>query len=728
VSLNNLALLYKMQGRLAEAEPLFKRALKMREKALRAGDPDIAQSLNNLAALYRAQGRLAEAEPLYKRALSIDEKALGAEHHNVAVSLNNLAILYEAQGRLAEAEPLYKRALEIEEKVLPAGHRGIATSLGNLADLQLQLRRPAESLTLIRRATAILIKLGTEDASLRGADGRGEIMRNIGYFQHHVRSAWLVNEENASEGSALRAESFRIAQWALETETASAVAQMAARVGSGITALAALVRERQDLQTRWQITNKQLSAALSLSPDRRAGADERARKQISEIDARTAEIDKRLKAEFPDFLALARPDPLSIEDTAQLLHPDEALVLLLAGHAEETFVWALTREGAAWQRIPLGEKVLADKVKAMRQGLDLQDVKRAVQSGELFDLGLAHDLYKMLLGPVADLIDDRRHLLIVPSGVLTGLPFHLLVMEPPATPNPNGQQLQTYRDAAWLIRRHAVTVLPSVSSLSALRVLAKGGQAAKPMIGFGDPVLGQPAAPAQPAQVAARSATKTRAYGSYWHGTHADLEALRMGLAALPETASELRAVARRLGAAESDIKLGPAASETTVKGTDLSVYRVVYFATHGLVGGEIASLAEPALALTIPKEPTELDDGLLTASEVAQLKLNADWVVLSACNTAAGDKPGAEALSGLARAFFYAGARALLVSHWQVDSESAVRLTTSTFDALKNDPAIGRAEALRRAMLAMIEDPSNPWNAYPDYWAPFSIVGEGGR
>jgi CHAT domain-containing protein len=228
--------------------------------------------------------------------------------------------------------------------------------------------------------------------------------------------------------------------------------------------------------------------------------------------------------------------------------------------------------------------------------------------------------------------------------------------------------------------------------------------------------------------VAARSISKTRAYWNYWRGTRADLEALRAGLAPLPESAAELRAVARRLSAAESDIKLGPAASETTVKGTDLSVYRVVYFATHGLVGGEIASLAEPALALTIPKEPTELDDGLLTASEVAQLKLNADWVVLSACNTAAGDRPGAEALSGLARAFFYAGARTLLVSHWQVDSESAVRLTTSAFDALKKDPAIGRAEALRRAMLAMIEDPSNPWNAYPDYWGPFSIVGEGER
>ena len=118
--------------------------------------------------------------------------------------------------------------------------------------------------------------------------------------------------------------------------------------------------------------------------------------------------------------------------------------------------------------------------------------------------------------------------------------------------------------------------------------------------------------------------------------------------------------------------------------------------------------------------------NNLASASEVAQLKLNADWVVLSACDTAAGEKPGAEALSGLARAFFYAGARALLVSHWKVASSLAARLTTATFEKLAADHRAGPAVALRRAMLELMNDRSDLWNAYPAFWAPFSIVGEG--
>jgi CHAT domain-containing protein len=199
----------------------------------------------------------------------------------------------------------------------------------------------------------------------------------------------------------------------------------------------------------------------------------------------------------------------------------------------------------------------------------------------------------------------------------------------------------------------------------------------------------------------------------------------------LPETAFELRCVAQSLGVPESQILLRGKATETAVKQAPLDRYQIVYFATHGLLASETkqvtGSLAEPALMLTPPQVPTDADDGLLTASEITQLKLNADWVVMSACNTAgAADTQSGEALSGLARAFFYAGARALLVSHWAVDSDATVLLTTRTFAELRQNAVIGRAEALRRTMQAVIEDKARPDAAHPSFWAPFVIVGDG--
>jgi CHAT domain-containing protein len=353
-----------------------------------------------------------------------------------------------------------------------------------------------------------------------------------------------------------------------------------------------------------------------------------------------------------------------------------------------------------------------------------------------FDLVRAHDLYRLLFGKVGDLIKDKR-LLVVPSGPLTVLPFQVLVTEQPA-------QGADYANTAWLPRTHAITVLPSVSSLKALRQLAKASKATKPFIGFGNPLLLGPngndrrawarqtcSAPSTPSRVAARGIRLPTP--AFFRNGLANVELVRAQYP-LPETTDELCAVAQSTGAGSGDVYLGEEASEKTVKSMSVSGSlaraRVVHFATHGLLAGETEMLAavkaEPALILTPPQQATADDDGLLTASEVAQLKLDADWVVLSACNTAASaDKPGADALSGLARAFFYAGARALLVSHWAVDSQATVGLITKTFSELKSDPKIGRAEALRRAMLHLI-DSNDRLAAHPTYWAPFVLVGEG--
>jgi len=172
----------------------------------------------------------------------------------------------------------------------------------------------------------------------------------------------------------------------------------------------------------------------------------------------------------------------------------------------------------------------------------------------------------------------------------------------------------------------------------------------------------------------------------------------------------------------------GALATEAAVKSMnaagDLARYETLVFATHGLVAGQ-AGAASPGLVLTPPDRASALDDGLLPAAEIATFDLAARLVVLSACNTAAGETGAAEGLSGLARAFFHAGAENVLVTQWSVYSDAAVDLSTGLFAALAEDVTITRAEALRRATLALLDDPaSDAFQRHPSYWAAFSLIG----
>ena len=289
--------------------------------------------------------------------------------------------------------------------------------------------------------------------------------------------------------------------------------------------------------------------------------------------------------------------------------------------------------------------------------------------------------------------------------------------------------------------------LPAVSSLKALRRIARPSAATEPFIGFGNPLLAGSGEGDAPYVAAARARQRCRegifeaiSRTAGWsrpppglmasRSVVADVPAIR-ALSPLPETADELCTVARDLNTSPSAVHLGARATEQSIKAMSRSGqllrYRIVHFATHGAVSGELRGSSEPGLILTPPLLASEEDDGYLSASEIAGLRLDADWVILSACNTAAGGQVGGEALSGLARAFIYAQARALMVSHWAVDSAATVKLVTGAVRAMAADAGIGRAEALRRAMLALI-DGGKPHEAHPAYWAPFIVAGEGGR
>lgn len=744
-ALNNLAALYQRQDRLADAEPLFKRALAIHEKSPGSGQTDLGQSLNNMATLYEKLGRHGDSEPLFKRALEIYQKAAGPEHPAVATLLNNLGQVDKVQGRYAEAEPLIKRSLAIREKVLGRDHPDVARSLNNLADLYERQGRYADALPLYQRAAAIReAALGANhpDAAIslnnlaslyqtqgRTADALPLTEKTLAGGRAQLRTALPVllaaQQQQLLPSEQALDDALNAVQAGTQSSAASAVNKLAVRLAAGTDRLAQLVRRDQDLAAEAEALDKAIVAAVSKERARRdAASEQRSRDRLSVIAAERASLQKTFAVEFPNYAALSNPLPLKAKEMQALLSDNEALVLFAVAD-KESYVFAMTRDRVDWRQIPAGAEALSQKVAAFRRGLDVGKASDAIGKSGLFDLALAHELYGTLLAPVEALVKDKPSLLVVPSGALTALPFHLLVTEKPAAAIPD--TFDGYREVAWLLKRQAVSVLPSATSLKTLRVFARKEESTKPMTGFGDPLFnpGVKSSHGQRSTTAARSLA-TGAYTDFWQGAGVDRARLADALPQLPDTADELNAVAKDLGVSASDIHLGEDASETTVKRAALADYGIVYFATHGLVAGDVKGVAEPSLVLSIPKVPSEFDDGLLTASEVAQLKLDADWVVLSACNTIAGDKPGAEALSGLARSFFYAGARALLVSHWAVNSEAATRLSISTFDRLKADPKLGRAEALRQAMLAYLNDTSSPRNAYPAFWAPFALIGEG--
>ena len=765
-SINNLAQIYKRQWRIAESIPLLRRAVELRERLNGPEDRLVAIGLSNLASALELNMQIAEAEPMLRRAVAILGKRLGPDHPELAGTRNKLGQNLYKQGKFTEAEPLFRQALaswrksqtatlelagtladlgnnliqqdkveeaealftealKLTQAILPPSHPNIARMHMGLSDVLVKRGDVTGALEAIRQASAVRLMRRSND----------ELSRLT--YQKHVRIAWMAAAEMGRLASRrLVDEALEMAQRATQTETAVAVQTMTARFAARDGKLQVLVRQREDFDNEVTQLEQQLSAALALPREKRGKADEQITAAIAENTRRIADIDQQLRREFPEYFTLVRPEPLDVARIRRVLGPDEALVLMMTGY-DQTHVWAITREDAAWHRVELTVDQLSDAVAAMRESLDVETLKESLKTRpKLFDLGLSHFVYGKLLGPIEGIIEGKAHLVTVPYGPLSSLPLQVLVTGGPTVTHPELKHLPMYGEAHWLARRHAISVLPSVGSLEGLRAVAKRPEMAqRPLIGFGNPRFGPPPAP-EPKSAAKRggatrtaevaSLTRTRSFTAYWRGGSVNVEAVRE-LTPLPETEGELRTVARHLKASDRDLRLGAAATEAAVKQTDLTQFRIVYFATHGLVSGEIKGLGEPALALTPPASGSALDDGLLTASEVAQLRLNADWVVLAACNTAAGDTPGAEALSGLARAFFYAGARALLVSHWRVGSEAAAKLTTSTFEIQQSSKAIGRAEALKRAMLAYMENKRDPWAAYPAFWAPFSVVGEGG-
>lgn len=704
-----LAFLLHARRDYAEAAALMTEALA--EEGALSGPTSVpaADLMTSLAFMRLRQGDAKQADRLARDARAIYADTPGRDRALIrTITVQGRAAMIDR--RYGDAELLFAEALSrVRER-----HGDTAAEMGSpLADLgtaQFALGAYGEAARLFGEAVRISDATAAIDVATAFAGRSGEIeddaIAHAAIYDHLVRALY-----RSREGQAQNAErAFQVAQRVAATRAAAALGQFAQRQAAGGGALAGLVRERQDLVDAWRGEDRRLTQLMS-EPSRAVDAVAATQERLSGIDARLGKVDAALENGFPDFAELQKPNTLSFAEVQKELTDDEVLLFFadtsaLAGSEAETFLWAIPKRGEPrWVRLTENTNTLSAQASALRSAIGagpevrgaklLGAVPKTDTTGEV--LTAAERLYLATVGTVADLVEGKP-LVVVPSPRLAGVPFGMLIAKQPAS-----EAVDRFRDAGWLIKNYAIAMLPAVSSIRIHSSARSGSAERTPYIGFGNPLLlgrnGDDRRAferhgCQPAAAVAAVAESGAAGGipDFFQGATADIDKVRR-LAPLPETVDEVCAIARSTQSADTALRLGPAATEAEAKrlsadGT-LARARILHFATHGLMTGDLEGLSEPALVLTPPEQASATDDGLLTASEVTTLKLDADWVILSACNTAAGDG-GGEALSGLARAFFYAGTRSLLVSHWPVNSDAAVRLVTSTVGQVAADPRWG--------------------------------------
>ena len=778
-----LALNLERQNDLIEAELEWRSILKGTIGLAGKVSEGTGSVLGHMGENLQKQGRLVEAEKLLTAGLRIMEQTgLSADSYFIGrirmFHANVLTEQYKFFEAMQEYDLVRKNLLDnnyLYEKIF-ARNPNLMLSL-------IKTGRVKEAFTLISSAHAVYTKnygnqnyARAEMQSLRGLAyaKMNKLKQAIEDFSEAVPILFTLNMSGENvfsskqrlkiileayidllgriDGSQLElklshnapAEAFRLADAIRGQVVQSALGASGARAAIEDPQLTDLVRKEQD--ARHQISALQAILIDTLVASRSPlGIKSITSKLETLSNAQSALLDE-IKTRFPKYSDFTNPQPITPEIAQKHLQPDEALISIYTTN-DQSYVWALPYKGRMiFAAIPLGRDALNRTIAGLRKALapdpeTLGDIP-------VFDLQQAYQIYNDLLKPVESAWKEAKHLIVVAHGSLGQLPFAVL---PTAAVKlqEDAVLFANYRDVPWLIRKVSITRQPSVSSFITLRSLPQGNPERKAFAGFGDPFFNlQQLAQAETEKSIQKTPVASLQKPLQMRGIritdtgNLDSEAITSShlsmLNRLPDTAAEINSIAGALEADPgTDVFVGKRASEHLVKTMDLSDRRVIAFATHALVPGDLDGLNQPALALCSPEVTGEKEDGLLTLGEILKLKLNADWVVLSACNTGAADGAGAEAVSGLGRAFFYAGSRALLVSMWPVETTSARQLTSKLFEYQKENKTLSRAGALRKSILALMDGPGikDPASgkiaasyAHPFFWTPFIIVGDSGN
>lgn len=446
---------------------------------------------------------------------------------------------------------------------------------------------------------------------------------------------------------------------------------------------------------------------------------------------------RKMSVGYPSYADLKKPAPLTIDELQKVIISGETLLAYYVTEGK-VFAFLVTKNSFKSYALDVDHEKLKKLTEDFRENLTgIEDFADLFD----FDLHVSYELYKSVLEPLHADMKGTEILYLAPDDLLYTVPFGALVTEEvdddafysarKAADEGSAPYFGEYATASYFVEAFPITYLPSASVLRSVRVYGKKdyGKWKKPLIAFADPVF-SPEENNIGKDFKTRSVSRdtTRKLGVLLRSTG------RGALERLPESSEEAVAIMKVTGGHRRDLYLRGRASEKNVYGVSLREARYLLFSTHGLIGGDFEGVAEPSLAMTLVGQEVG-QDGFLTMNEVLSLDLNAELVVLSACNTYGdGDKAGSgEGFAGLSRSFMYAGAHSLLITHWSVESEAARDLMVATFERMKGEGAKTGATALMEAKLAMKgsvrklkEEGVDLSLSHPFFWAPFVIVGEG--
>ena len=739
-----------------------------------------AQVLSSIGNNYGSQGQYTNALNYLNKALKLTRETKGVVTE--ANILTNIGIIYKKLGLYTKALDYYEKALEIDERIGDLTKK--AKDYGNIGWLYIELGQYDKGIAYVQESLKISKQLGEIETVWKAQSMLGRAYMRTGkgveaveFFDRAINNieeiyystAGLKEEERSSmimgksfvyydffelllelhgkfPDKGYDKQAFTLSEKAKSRVFQELMTKAEVKtIFTGNASFQKTVEKEQQLNTEISYLRGRLFQELSISEKEK---DEEVlqslKDQLASDENALRELQREINSKYPRYADLKIPKSLSIAETQKILHPHEILLSYYLGVGKSA-VFIIGKTVFKLIELEVGMSEITELISMFRKGLnDIDDILEL----EKFDPKVSYELYRKIFYPISKELRGIERLFITADGLLYTLPFEALIDEPVDLKTfenrrklgKNGQKsfLGEYAILSYLVDEYTITYLPSVSVLRSLRQNKKPGygQWTKPIIAFADPIF-------SPEQIEQADEQEIKEKGIQVKGISKETALTTQiitrstgsnRLKRLEASAEEAKAIAKEVKGKIKDIYLREQATEENVHQAELKAARYLLFSTHGLLGGEfIGGVAEPALALTLVGNPPGRD-GFLTMSEVLGLNLNAEVVILSACNTyGRGEMAGSgEGFAGLARSFMYAGAQSLLVTHWSVESRAARDLMVEVFRARKGGSRLD--EALREAKLQMRKSTFAPIKDIPDwkvsrshpyFWAPFVVVGE---